>query len=51
MTSATLLPLLTLAESTAGTRFVLIALAIIPGMTIIVCARAISRWLEHHTEK
>jgi len=39
-----------LADSTIGVRFVLMALAIVPGVAIIVCARAIARWLERHTE-
>ena len=51
MTSALLSSGLCLAISTPAASFILLALAIIPGMTVFVCARAIGRWLEHHTEK
>ena len=50
MTSSTLL-LVSCLAATPATKFVLLAVAIIPGMSAFVCARAISRWLEHHTER
>ncbi len=46
-----LLAVLSLEQMTPGVRFFFLALAIVPGVCVIVCARAIARWLEHHTGK